>query len=829
MDALANAFAGLGLNPEDVIAVSLLDGVDFFLLFLGLSSTAVCAPLNPAFSTAETKTQLTILGARAVIVESPDSTAATVARTLGITVLISTNLLQSVPARSDMLRTQSPDRVAVLLHTSATTGGAKLVPLTHSNLQAMAGNTRRILDLTDSDRFLSMMPLFHLQGLLSSLAQLLAGGGVMFTVGFDASSFWNWLREFRPTWYTAGPALHSAILDAAGNQPDPASQTALRFVRSIGAPLPRDLSAALESALQVPLLDGYGMTEAGMVTSNAPVSAGRKSGSVGRSGGVEVGIMNDAGDLLPAGRVGQIAVRGPAVVNGYFNDPEATRNAFRNGWFLSGDLGRLDEEGFLFVTGRIKEIVNRGGEKIIPTEVDAVLASHPAVAEAAAFGVAHPTLGEDVAAAVVLRPGESVSESDLRRFAAGQLAPFKVPRRIFFLDAIPKGPTGKPKRESLSADMKDRMASPEPPGEALVSPVAKKIAEIWKRILGCEPSAMEDDFFALGGDSFAATLMLAEMEAEFGLNKSQLEDTEFIVTPDIATLTRLVDEALCEMPHRSPSPKSPVVALQPHGSRIPFFCFPGSDENPYYFRLLAQNLGADQPFFILRDPRPLEERGAYTVEEAAGRFTELICSLHRDRRFILGGHCFGGIVAFEVARQLVARGHNVALVALFEVPAPGFPKVVRHWKEYVRQGWLMLRKRQLAMIHQASSHFTVLVGLLKKRIMVLRRRFLMRTGLKLLVEPLEKSDHPNTQAGRSYQPKSLTCDIVQFIAANEPHSTLILDDPRLAWQEFTQGDFTVRRTPGLATAIFKQPHVTELAAQLRTVLDAIHIAANRRG
>ncbi|MGD0578715.1 MAG: AMP-binding protein, partial [Bryobacteraceae bacterium] len=716
----------------------------------------------------------------------------------------------------------APDDVAVLLHTSATTGGAKVVPLTHLNLQVMAANTRRMLDLSDADRLLSMMPLFHSQGLLSSLAQLLSGGGVICTSGFDARSFLSWIEELRPTWYTAGPALHKATLPTVQNQPNLMERAALRFVRSIGAAMPQDLMAALESALGVPVLEGYGMTEAGMVTSNAPFASGRKRGSVGRSGGVEIGIMNETGELMPSPWEGEIAVRGPAVAKSYFNDAEATRNAFRNGWFLTGDVGRVDDEGFLFVTGRIKEIINRGGEKIVPTEVDAVLSSHPAVAEAAAFGVSHPALGEEIHAAVVLRAGESVSESELRRLAADRLAHFKVPRRIFFLGAIPKGSTGKPKRASLGGEVApliDQMRARARAAGAPASAIEEKIAGIWKRILGVQEFGGEDDFFSLGGDSFGATLMLVEVGQEFGLEQSQLEDSDFFLSPDIATLARIVSDAGAAPPNHQRRAKPPLVALQPHGSRVPIFCFPGGDENPYYFRPLAQALGDDQPFFVVRDPRPLAERGVYTVEEAADRFTQVIRSVREGGPFILGGHCYGGIFAFEVARQLVARGEDVAMLFLIEVPAPGYPKFLRHWKDYARQAWSLLRKGHSPGFSEARSHLGVLKRLFRLRIAVFWRRLLMRAGLKRVVEPIEKSDHPHIQAGRSYRAKRLDCEVVQFIAGDEPHSTLILDDPRLGWQEFTQGEFTVRRTPGRAAAIFKPPQVKELAAQLSTLLD----------
>jgi acyl-CoA synthetase (AMP-forming)/AMP-acid ligase II/thioesterase domain-containing protein/acyl carrier protein len=826
IEALAGTLMGSGLKRKDVVAVSLPDGIDFVALALAIPSVAVCAPLNPAFSKTELEAYLTSVRARALMVERLDSVPATAAGALGIEVLECAEVL--LRARGGGPRPGSaspaPDDIAVLLHTSATTGGPKAVPLTHLNLQLMAANSRRMLGLNEADRLLSMMPLFHAQGLISAVIQLLNGGGVICTAGFDARSFPGWLEELRPTWYTAGPALHKAILPTVQNQPRLRERVALRFVRSIGAALPQDLMAALESALGVPVLEGYGMTETGLVSSNMPFESGRRCGSVGRGGGgVEIGIMDESGALVPPAREGEIVVRGAAVAQSYYNDAEASAKAFRNGWFLTGDVGRVDEEGFLFVTGRIKEMINRGGEKIVPAEVDAVLAAHPAVAEAAAFGVAHPALGEEIHAAVVLRVGETASEIELRRFALERLALFKVPRRIFFRDAIPKGATGKPKRESLGkeiAPLIDQMKVREGPAVAPASAIEEKIAEIWKRTLGIQEIGGKEDFFSLGGDSFGATLMLFEVEQEFGMEESQLENSDFFLSPEIATLARIVSEAAAL--GRQRRARTPLVALQPHGSRVPIFCFPGGYENPYLFRPLAQALGDDQPFFVVRDPRPAAERGVYTVEEEAGRFADAIKAARRGGPYVLSGHCYGGVFAFETARQLVARGEEVGMLVLMEVPTPGYPKFLRHWKDYARQAWSMLRKGDFPGFSQAGAHLGVLRHMFRMRIVVLWRRLLIRAGLKRLVGPIEKLDHPHIQAGRSYRAKPLACEVVQIIAADEPHSTTILDDPRLGWQEFVAGKFTIRRTPGRAAEIFKQPQVKKLAAQLNTLLDSIN-------
>ena len=803
--ATAHALRRAQIGRSDVVALVLPDGADLIAAFLGVASAASCAILNPALRRAEMESALAELDVRAVLVDPRmNSPAAGVARERGIAVLD----LESCPPAARRLDPPSGRDVALLLHTSATTGKARVVPLTHSNLTAMAANTRGILELTPADRFLSMMPLFHLQGLLSSLAQLLAGGSVVCTTGFDARAFLSWLEEYRPTWYTAGPALHHAILPLIESSPDVLRRSPLRFVRSIGAALTQTLLQQLEDALHAPVLEGYGMTEAGAITSNTPRR--RKPGSAGLSTGSEIGILDETGRFLPPDAEGEIVVRGPAVMRSYRNNPEASQSAFHDGWLRTGDLGRLDAEGFLFVTGRIKEMINRGGEKILPGEIEDALTAHPSVLEAAAFGVPHPTLGEEAMAAVVLRPGAPVPEIFLRRFIASRLAEFKLPRRIISLSSIPKGATGKPSRAALAALLKSELDAAS--GESGVSgELEAKLSQIWRRILKIDYVGARDDFFQLGGDSLALTLMMAEVESEFGAG----EDDEFIASPTIETLARLVN--------RSCVRRSSCLALQPSGDRIPFFCIPGADENPYYFLDLAKGIGADQPFFVVRDPRPLLDRGIYTMEEHAALFCAAIRSMRPEGPYILGGHCYGGILAFEAARQLVAEGHNVRLLVLFETPTPGYPKVARHWRKYLRQslslGSSLLRGQVRVVGAQMRAHAGALKELFRRKREAMERRALVAARMQKMIAPGARLDCQNAVVGRAYVPGPLACNVVHFLAADERHSTEILDDPRLGWRDLVGSGFSVRQVPGVADGIFKPPAVTELAAQFRKQLD----------
>jgi acyl-CoA synthetase (AMP-forming)/AMP-acid ligase II len=302
---------------------------------------------------------------------------------------------------------------------------------------------------------LNIMPLFHIHGLIAAtLSSLAAGAQVSCSPGFNALKFFAWLDEVTPTWYTAVPTMHQAILGRAERHRDVVARSRLRFIRSSSASLPPQVMAELERTFRAPVIEAYGMTEAAhQMASNPLPPRPRKPGCVGVAAGPEVAIMDDAGSLLSAGETGEVVIRGPNVTPGYEANPEANAKAFTNGWFRTGDQGVIDAEGYLRLTGRLKELINRGGEKISPLEVDEVLMDHPAVQQVVTFGVPSEMLGEEVAAAVVLRDGKTVTERELRDFAEARLAHFKVPRKIVFLPEIPKGATGKLQRIGLAAKL----------------------------------------------------------------------------------------------------------------------------------------------------------------------------------------------------------------------------------------------------------------------------------------------------------------------------------------------------------------------------------------
>ena len=463
--SLGQALNAIGIGRGDRVAIVLPNGPEMAVSFLAVASFAASAPLNPAYRADEFEFYLTDLNAKALIAaHGVDSPALGVAAKLGVPIITLTPQPDLGAGRFDLDISAIPpgaaakpgpaqaEDTALVLHTSGTTSRPKIVPLTQTNVAASAGHIAKTLALSPSDRNLSIMPLFHIHGLIASvLAPLSAGGLVCCTPGFNALKFFGWMEEVKPTWYTAVPTMHQTILARAGHNKAIIASHPLRFIRSSSSSLPPQVLAELEATFNAPVVESYGMTEAAhQMAANPLPPLARKPGSVGIPAGPEVAIMDEAGNIMPQGAIGEIVIRGPNVTLGYENNPKANREAFTNGWFRTGDQGQFDADGYLWLTGRLKEIINRGGEKISPREVDEVLMDHPAVLQVITFAIPHDKLGEDVGAAVVLREGMSANERELRDFTATKLADFKVPRKILFLDEIPKGATGKLQRIGLA-------------------------------------------------------------------------------------------------------------------------------------------------------------------------------------------------------------------------------------------------------------------------------------------------------------------------------------------------------------------------------------------
>jgi acyl-CoA synthetase (AMP-forming)/AMP-acid ligase II/acyl carrier protein len=556
----AGILNGMGIERGDRAALVLPSGPELATAFLAVSAAAACAPLNPVYREKEFESYLACSKARVLIIDGGcDSEARNAASRLGIQIIeLSPTLngeaglftIQGAPAVKPRETTRAQrDDVALLLHTSGTTAQPKLVPLTHANLFHAAQNIATALALSPADRCLNVMPLFHIHGLSTVFSSIAAGSSVVCPGPFSAPFFFQWMNRFGPTWYTASPTIHQAILEEAPQHREVLRRQRLRFLRSASAAMRPAVIVQLEDLFGVPFVEAYGMTEASpQIASNPLPPRVRKLGSVGLPAGPQVAIVDEPGKPLVAGAVGEIAVQGLNVMSGYEDNPEANEAAFCDGWFRTGDQGYLDQDGYLFITGRLKEFINRGGEKIAPREVEEALLAHPGVAQAVSFPVPHPRLGEDVAAAVVLRDGASVMPTELQQSVSKRLADFKVPRRLLVIPEIPLGSTGKVQRLGLAERLGLTGRPGEDHGAQTGSQGPKTIVEdmvlkIWMDVLRVEGFGVDDDFFALGGDSLSATQMLSRVRDMFQV---ELPMAQLLKTPTIATLARIIEQALVD-------------------------------------------------------------------------------------------------------------------------------------------------------------------------------------------------------------------------------------------------------------------------------------------
>ena len=529
----------LGISRQDRVAVVLPNGPGMAETFLSVASAATCAPLNPALTADDYEFYLSDLAASGLVVSSDSPPhAAAVAQSLGIQTIHLDDLRRGGSAPLD--DPGHNDDLALILHTSGTTSRPKLVPLTHTNLCTSAANVALSLGLGAADMCLNVMPLFHIHGLIGVLlASIQTGASVICTSGYDDETFSHALLSLNPTWYSAVPTIHQSVLKLASSRPELAGASRLRLIRSSSASLAPTLMQDLEATFDLPVIEAYGMTEAAhQMASNPLPPAPRKPGSVGLAAGPEIAIMDDAGGLLAGGAVGEIVIRGDNVTRGYLDHPQANAEAFTKGWFRTGDQGYIDADGYLHISGRLKELINRGGEKIVPREVDEALLSHPAVTQAVAFAVPHASLGEALVAAVVV--DADVTEAALRDHAFTHLAAFKVPSQILLVNAIPKGPTGKLQRiglhEKLAGELRVEYQAPRNDIEELV-------CELWQEVLDPEQIGVNDNFFGLGGDSLSGVRLVNRIIERFEVHPAV---ESVFRAPTVAGQAELIEQLLIE-------------------------------------------------------------------------------------------------------------------------------------------------------------------------------------------------------------------------------------------------------------------------------------------
>lgn len=655
VEEIRRALNERGLGRGDRVAVTAGVGPEAAVAMLGVVSCSVCVPVNPS-AAAELGALITQTKARALLAPGGATAAEqSTAKRRGVVIL--EGPVQEWAAHGEgTIRNggaASPDDVALLLRTSGTTARAKLVPATHRQLVARAEAARDFLGLGPDDRCLNPMPLCYGHGLYTGLLfPLLTGGSTILPTEFEEEAFLRYLSTLGPTWYTAGPAHQRAVLGWLKERRDEVAGHRLRFVRCANGSLPREVSEGLEACLGVPVLESYGTSETGMIASPDPHGP-RKPGTVGVATGVEVALME-----------GEIVVRGPTVFSGYEDDTSLNRRSFAGEWFRTGDRGSLDEDGFLTVEGRIDDVINRGGEKISPAEVEAALLGHPDVAEAVVVGVPHPTLQQEVAAAVVLRPETDADTAALRNYVGETLAPFKVPRRVTVLPELPLGPTGKPLRTELVGRL--GLGSPDlgaPPGKRRSGPAEARLAELWGEVLEQAGVGIDDDFFELGGDSLSAIELVAAIAEDQGV-ELRVEDLIEAPTP------RLLWDRMRRgffLESRPASARRDIAGVNTGGDRTPLFAVAGRPGYSLRLLTLGREIAPAQPVFGLQPPdMDWAAREIHTMSEMAAHHLTGLRSVQPHGPYRLIGSSFGGLLVFEMALQIERAGEEVEFLGLID-------------------------------------------------------------------------------------------------------------------------------------------------------------------
>jgi len=562
IDSAIRALAAAGFRRGSRVALALPDGPEVAVALLAVTGSATCVPLNPALDEASCRAAIQASRIDALIVPAGDDTPAVRAANALTVPIIRLAFTPVDPAGTFTLVSESPraavkadapapEDVALVIQTSGTTARPKAVPLTHRVLVEPMLSYARRLGLTSADRCLCVTPLFTGAGIRRSLFPVLAvGGSVVCTPGLDGNSFVDWLNDFEPSFYNAVPTVHRAVL-AQLDRYACAPRSTLRFIVSGSVAMPADVQNRLEAAFGAPVVQAYGLTETGTIAEDPLPPGCRRAGSAGLPVDNEFAILGDADAPLPTYEVGEIVARGPEVFGGYEDNPEANDEAFRSGWFRTGDLGYVDNDGYLFVVGRVKEQINRGGFKVAPTAVDAVLLRHPAIRDAATLAMPHPTLGEDVVTAVVLHPGAHVTPQALRDFAFERLSAYMVPSQVILVEELPRTVLGKVKRSELGAILAPRL-------QAKFSPPRDRkeelVAGLFGEVLGRDEVGAFDHFFELGGDSLSGTQLVARVNSAL---KIDLDVVSLFRRPTVAEFAAELPSDSSVGPQSGPSPITP--------------------------------------------------------------------------------------------------------------------------------------------------------------------------------------------------------------------------------------------------------------------------------
>ncbi len=806
-----------GIHRQSRIAVIFPSGPELATAIVTILTCAVCVPINPDYSAEEIKASITLLKVDAVILPE-GSVHFDVCFKLGLTIFVvyrnpaePAGLFQLGDLKSEGCIEDLPglDDIAIIYHTSGTTSVPKVVPLTHRNLCYPIQPYIEHFGLTSRDRTIGPIPLFYTFGVAQMLKMTIAfGGSVVFLPEYSIKTMLAGLKEYKATRFAAGPATLDVVAEYIKKTSLPPEEYFLRFILTGGAAIKPATAAALEAYFKVPVIASYGMSEIGEALAVAPMPPRKRFlESVGVVLHGEMAVMDDNGCILPPGKQGEIAARGPGVFSGYENNEEINKEAFAYGWFHTGDQGYIDTDGYLFITGRLKEIINKGGQKVSPLEVDDRLLRLPGVKEAACFPCPHPNLGEDVAAAVVLDTNALLSAGDIRRMLRATLANFKVPNRIIFVDDIPKN-NGKVKRNNLYKLLYE--CEPEKFGQGrYIAPrnsLESELAEIWQEILHQEKVSVEDDFFALGGDSLQVIILLIEIEERWG---KVFPPSVIMEAGNIAGLAAIIsaDRAVDKL-----------VTIQPEGSMPPIFCIHSIKGDVMIYRNLMPYFGLDQPLYGLR-LGAIDSRVKIDIPVLAAEYIQLIRRVRPAGPYRLMGHSFGGIVAYEMAQQLRAAGQIVELLALLDTAIPRFyymiqvsegqvasldaaiPRFYYSLKFKFAERWEYLRTIGL------GNYLTIHIS---RAVNWVRRKFGFSDGTE--TEVILKS------AANKYMPAGYLGDVVMFRAVEELGKYAGYYERCMGWSKYIQGKLHIAEVPGNHVSLLLEPNVGVLANKVKEFL-----------
>lgn len=815
-----------GFGRGDRIAIVHGRNPELGVLIFGVKSGAIAVPLNPNFTTAEFYEQLRDLKVKAVIVEEHRHEAAIAAADrLKIPCLDASAFALRAgdadeapqqPCQQPSLEPSlsRPDDVAIVYGTSGTTSRSKIVALSHKNLLTRMTKSLKAIELVDNDRLFMLRQLYYAGGHTNLCRALFSGTSVYFVDQECKTVSAAELLSSEATWMSAPPAVFRALL-AAETCNGPCREHKLRFLRNSSAGLDAKTQQLVEELFGVPLLQSYSTTETCWIAANPPNFAGRKFNSVGLPVIDEIKIMDADGRIVPAGDRGEIIVRGPTVFDGYEGDPEANAAAFVDGWYRTGDEGYFDDDGYLILTGRIKEVINRGGEKVSPAEVDAAVMEHPGVADAATFPIPHPTLGDEVAVAIVQSQGAMLSTKLLSDFLLERLTGFKVPRLFVFVDEIPKGATGKVQRLSLARTLGiDAETGPLAASEAErePTPLEAKLQKIWTKTLRRDrPVGLDDNFFLLGGDSLQAVEMFLNIEKEL---KLRLPAAALFEAGTVAEMARLIEQDAVP---------GCIVPIRRQGSRPPFFCVHGNGGDVIGFHHLSRHLGEDQPFYAIQSIGWDGKMVPFTrSDDMAAHYVAAIRKVQPEGPYYIGGYSFGGRIACYMARALKAAGEEVALLALIDssnhvgrvyasldewLQRQAATKGLRRGLQTLRYGWFRTRK----LCDSGYGHL--------RRAILFRIWDHYRSSGRTLPRILRRPDSANRLVRLEHATMPPFDGDAVYFRATSGWRLKDAPDLRDSWHRVIKGRLEVRPIPGSHATAIQETHAEFLACELADSID----------